>query len=145
MRRLKKTNKWLGLSDYGIPEKFDTYELGDYDFSSDLDFHEIAAVYIFTERDNYSSSNPSFEKEMYKHTLIYCGMTGNTNERFKEHFHKNEILGHKANRISLCFCKNEDDAKSLERSILETFSFPVNERGNESPKYPDVTQVWEEF
>ena len=145
MKRLKKTKKWLDLSDFGITKKFEVYELGDYDFSTELDFQEIAAVYIFTKRDIDSSLNPSLKKQMYKHTLIYCGMTGNTNKRFKAHFHKEEIMSSKANRISICHCKGEEDARCLERAVLGKLPFPVNEHGNESPKYPNVTQVWEAF
>jgi hypothetical protein len=43
MKRLKKvTGHCLDMSDYGLVEKFDVYELGDYDFSNNIDFGDCA-------------------------------------------------------------------------------------------------------
>lgn len=145
MERLKKTDRYLDLSEYGIREKFDVYELGEYDFSENLDFGEISAVYIFSKRDYLSHLNKFYKKEMYMHTIIYCGMTGNTNQRFYNHFQKDELNARSVNRICICECSNRSDAKNLEKKLLKAFKFPINEKDNDSPEYPDVTKVWEVF
>lgn len=145
MRRLMKTNRYLDLSEFGINEKFDVYELGDYDFSTELDFGGIAAVYIFTKRDFVSALNPLHKKQMYKHTIIYCGMTGDTNQRFYNHFKKRGISEHKANRVCIHECEDESEAMTLEKNLLNTLNFPLNDKENDNPEYPSVTKVWEAF
>lgn len=145
MKRLKKTDRYLDLSEYGIQEKFVVYELGEYDFSENLDFGEISAVYIFSKRDFLSCLNKSYQKQMYMHTIIYCGMTGNTDQRFYDHSHKDDLKGKSANRICIHECSSRREAQKLEEKLLKTFNFPINEKDNDSPKYPKVTKVWEVF
>lgn len=141
MERLRKTNIHLNLSKYGINEKFDVYELGSYDFSTELDFGGIAAVYIFTKLSSPQSLNPSNKGQKYKHTIIYCGMTGDTDQRFAGHFKKEGLSKHEANRICIHECKNESEAKTLESKILKTFNFPLNDKENGNPEYPSVKKV----
>lgn len=88
MRRLKSVKgHYLDLTDYGIVDKFDVYELGTYDFTDNLEFGESAGVYIFTCRDMVSTTSKKYHKETYLHELIYCGMTEQLNQRFYSHFH----------------------------------------------------------
>ena len=146
MIRLKKiTGHYLDISEYGVVEKFDVYELGDYDFSTNLDFGDCAGVYIFTKKDTCSQLNASYGKEMYSHTLIYCGETKELDERFYSHFHAKDIENSSADRICIHKCKNKDVASSLEKKLLETLKFPVNKKGNDNPKYPNVKKVLEAF
>lgn len=146
MKRLKKvTGHCLDMSDYGLVEKFDVYELGDYDFSNNIDFGDCAGVYIFTKRDSFSQLNASYGKEMYSHTLIYCGETKELDKRFYSHFHAQDILDADANRICIHKCENKEDASSLEKELLKTLKFPVNKKGNDNPEYPEVKKVLEAF
>lgn len=145
MERLIETKRYLDFSEYGINEKFDVYELGDYDFSTELDFGGKAAVYIFSKRDLDSKLNSTYRKQMYQHTIIYCGMTGDTDQRFCGHFKKEGLSKHGANRICVHKCKNESEAKSLEKNLLNMFNFPLNDKENDNPKRPDVKKVWEAF
>lgn len=72
MKRLKETKQHLSLSKYGINEKFDVYELGNYDFSTELDFGGIAAVYIFTKQStsqSLDSSKKGTKEHAYNHIL----------------------------------------------------------------------------
>lgn len=146
MIRLKQVvGHYLDMSEYGIDESFDVYELGNYDFKDNLDFGESAGVYIFTKRDCVSKLNPSFGKEMYPHTLIYCGETEEIDKRFYSHFHADDIIKEGADRISIRKCKNKEEATNLEKKLLETLKFPVNKKENDTPKYPDIKKVWEAF
>lgn len=146
MKRLKKVSgRYLALSDYEIQETFDIYELGSYNFDENIDFGDSAGVYIFTKRDMSAELNSSYQRHMFSHTLIYCGMTKELDSRFYSHFRKEEIMEHKADRICIHKCKNSEDAEALEKILLATFNFPVNEKDNSNPKYPDVKKVLEAF
>lgn len=146
MKRLNKVKgHYLTFSDYGIQEKFDIYELDSYEFDENLDFGDSAGVYIFTRRDANAELNPSYQKHMYSHTLIYCGMTEELDSRFYAHFHKEEIMGHMSNRICIHKCKNSKEAEKLEKLLLGTFNFPVNKKDNSNPQYPNIKKVLEAF
>jgi hypothetical protein len=146
MIRLKKiVGHHLDMSEYGVEEKFDIYELGSYDFSDNIDFGDCAGVYIFTKRDAYSQLNVSYGKEMYSHTLIYCGETKEMNKRFYSHFHAKDIMNAGADRVSIHKCKNKNEVSSLEKKLLETLNFPVNDKGNNTPQYTEIKKVLEAF
>lgn len=80
---------------------------------------------------------------MYR--LIYCGKTKRLDRRFYSHFHAKDIQKENANRISVCKCGNDKSAEKLEKRLLSKLDFPVNEKDNGSPEYPDVTKVVEAF
>ena len=146
MIRLKKVvGHSLDMSEFGIEESFDVYELGSYDFSDNIDFGECAGVYIFTKRDIYSELNATYGKEMYSHTLIYCGETKEMDKRFYSHFHAQDIIDAGADRISIYKCNNKEEASSLEKKLLATLKFPVNKKGNDSPKFQNIKKVLEAF
>lgn len=141
MKQLKETKQHLSLSKYGINEKFDVYELGNYDFSTELDFGGIAAVYIFTKQSTSQSLDSSKKEQKNTHTIIYCGMTGDTDQRFAGHFKKEGLSKHDANRICVHKCEDVSEAQTLESKILKALKFPLNDKENDNPKHPDVKKV----
>ena len=146
MERLKQVEgHYLDLKEYDIDEKFYVYELGNYDFSDNLVFSENKGVYIFTLRDIVSELDADYGKQMYFHTLIYCGRSTELDDRFYNHFHKEEIKKKNADRICICFCNTDEETEELEKKVLATFQFPVNEKDNDNPKYPNITKVREAF
>lgn len=136
---------YFDFSEYGIKECFDIYALNGYDFKENLDLSGNEGVYIFTRRDICSSHVPSYRKEMYYHTLLYCGMTKDLKGRFDEHQYKNELLDEHVSHISIYECSTRKDAKELESKILGTLKFPLNKKENSNPKYPNVKKVLEAF
>lgn len=134
---------YFDFSEYGINEYFDIYALNGYDFKENLDLSDNEGVYIFTRRDICSSHIPSYRKEMYYHTLLYCGMTKDFKARFYDHQYKKELLDERVSHLAICKCSTEKDAEDLESKILHTFGFPLNKKENDNPKYPEIKKVLE--
>ena len=138
MKRLKNTNKHLDLSQYGIQERFDVYNIGNYNFEENLDFNNNLGVYIFSCRDTCSTLSESYRREIYYHTPLYCGMTSNFNKRFNDHFKAEDLMEANCNCISVYYCKAEEDAVDLEKKILSLIKFPFNKAENNNPKYDNA-------
>lgn len=146
MKRLKKVDgHYLDLSPYNVYEHFDVYELGSYDFSDNIDFGDDAGVYIFTHRDVDSSIPEEYNKNVYQHELIYCGMTEELDKRFYAHFHAPDIIERNGNRLSIYKCKDKKEASTLEKKVLSKLKFPVNKKDNDNPDFPTVKKVVEAF
>ena len=137
MKRLKELGKYLDLSEYEISEHFRLYELGNYDFSENLDFDNKEGVYFFTRREMTSKLSPSYQRQIYHHIPLYCGRTENFNKRFNDHFKKDDLKKAHCDHISICICDSKDEAVELEKKILSLVKTEFNEVGNENPKYKD--------
>ena len=135
----------LELSQYEITKQFYVYALGNYDFHDNLDFGDVPGVYIFTKRDMDTTIPNGYNKQMYQHELIYCGASEELDGRFCGHFHAKEIQDMGATHISIHLCSNKDESFELEELVLSKLKFPVNEKGNDNPKFPNVKKVVEAF
>ncbi|MCR5424969.1 MAG: GIY-YIG nuclease family protein [Bacteroidales bacterium] len=137
MKKLEKTGKQLDLSKYEVSEQFVIYKMGDYDFDENLDFGGKEGVYIFTHREMTSRLSTSYQREIYHHTPLYCGMTTNFNKRFNNHFKSDDLMKSNCNRISIHFCGDNENPAELEGKILSLIKFTFNIEGNDNPKYKE--------
>ena len=146
MKRLQQLEgRTLELSQYEITKRFDVYALENYDFHDNLDFGDTPGVYIFTKRDIETSIPEGYNKQMYKHKLIYCGATEELEDRFCGHFRADDIQNEGATHISIHKCNSKNDAFALEDFILKRLKFPSNRKNNDNPKFKDVKKVVEAF
>lgn len=143
MKRLKQTHKQLDLSQYEIDERFDVYFLEGYDFDENLDFDNKTGVYLFTKRDMTNTYSPIYRREVYFHIPLYCGMTKDFNQRFKDHFKAEDLKKANCDCISVYFCKTQKVSTTLEKKILSLIDFPFNTDNNENPKYKDNIKLME--
>lgn len=140
MERLKNTGNHLDLNNFEVVERFDVYELGDYDFDENLDFGSKKGVYIFTRRDMTSELSSSFQREIYHHIPLYCGKTENFNKRFNDHFKSDNLRESNCDYISIYICDDENPA-DLEKKILSLIKFKYNKEYNENPKYKEDVKL----
>lgn len=138
MERLKKTDRYLDLSEYDIREKFYVYELGKYDFSENLKFNDTIGVYMFTNfsGDTYIPSNDN--RNFFYHTPIYCGKTSDTDTRFYKHHKGKESINIGANAFAFHPCNKDEEAVALENKLLSCIDFPENKTNNSDATHHDV-------
>lgn len=130
MKRLKDTGLLLELNKFEINNRFKVFNLGNYDFNDDLDFGESAGVYIFTTKDVCSHQSNEYKREVYYHTLHYCGMTKNFNTRFEGHFKAEDLQKSNVDHICICKCPNQYESDKLEELLLSKINFTYNIKDN---------------
>lgn len=138
MTRLDRTYRYLNLSEFGINEKFDVYELGNYDFSENLKFDDKIGVYMFTNRSGEFYNPSPNSGTCFYHTPVYCGKTSDTDTRFYDHHKGNKSKKAGVNRFAFHPCKSNKEAEALEKKILSLIDFPENEMNNSNAKYKNA-------
>lgn len=94
------------------------------------DFDDIKST--FTGGGLYLFTNRHSDQEIYKHSYIYLGETGDYFTRFDNHHKEQCIRLHNANCIGFYSMPDadEDTRKAAEDDLLDNYNFPCNNANN---------------